>query len=195
MESAHAPSEVADLARARLVAGIRRCAAGERAALQELYRDTSAKLYGVCLRILGDRTEAEDVLQETYIAVWRQAARFDPQRASPITWLATIARNRAIDRLRSSARFRSSEPIEAANETADCAPLASEVVARSQEHAALLRCLGELEPQQADCVRTAFFEGLTYDALAKRMGVPPGTMKSWMRRSLMRLRGCLEGGA
>src|SRR6266850_715523 len=92
--------------RNQLVAALARVAGGDRAALQVVYQDTSAKLFGVCLRILNDKSEAEDVLQEVYLTVWRKAASFDPARASPITWLVAIARNRAIDRLRASAISR-----------------------------------------------------------------------------------------
>src|ERR1700704_496904 len=100
--------------RSQLVAALARVAGGDRAALQIVYRDTSAKLFGVCLRILNDRSEAEDVLQEVYLTVWRKAASFDPARASPITWLVAIARNRSIDRLRATAGGRRMEPIDAA---------------------------------------------------------------------------------
>ncbi len=93
-----------DVARKQLVAALARVAGGDRTALRLLYRDTSAKLFGVCLRILRDNGEAEDVLQEVYITVWRNAAAFDPERASPITWLVAIARNRSIDRLRAGAK-------------------------------------------------------------------------------------------
>jgi RNA polymerase sigma factor (sigma-70 family) len=94
--------------RSQLAAALARVAAGDRAALRIVYQDTSAKLFGVCLRILNDRGEAEDVLQDVYVTVWRKAGSFDPARASPITWLVAIARNRAIDRLRSSAASRRS---------------------------------------------------------------------------------------
>src|SRR5579875_4045071 len=98
--------------RTRLAAALGAVANGDRAALKIVYRQTSAKLMGVCLRILGDRSEAEDVLQETYVTVWSRAGAYDPDRGlSPITWLATIARNKAIDRLRSSARFKDAQPI------------------------------------------------------------------------------------
>ena len=100
--------------RSQLAAALVRVAAGDRAALRLVYQDTSAKLFGVCLRILNDRSEAEDVLQEVFVTVWRRAATFDPRRASPITWLVAIARNRSIDRLRSSAMSRRTVPIEAA---------------------------------------------------------------------------------
>src|SRR6266511_6233037 len=100
----------ADATRRQLVAAISRVAGGDRGALRIVYQDTSAKLFGVCLRILNDRSEAEDVLQEVYVTVWRKAATFDPARASPITWLVAIARNRAIDKLRASTVRRRSEP-------------------------------------------------------------------------------------
>src|SRR5229473_7630050 len=105
----------ADATRSQLVAALARVAAGDRAALRLVYQDTSAKLFGVCLRILKDRGEAEDVLQDVYVTVWRKAGSFDPARASPISWLVAIARNRAIDRLRSSAVSRRMAPIEAAD--------------------------------------------------------------------------------
>src|SRR4051812_2446794 len=101
-----------DAARRQLAAALARVAGGDRAALRLVYRDTSAKLYGVCLRILGNNAEAEDVLQDVYITVWRRAATFDPGRASPITWLVAIARNRAIDRLRAGAKSRLMQPID-----------------------------------------------------------------------------------
>src|SRR3981189_2131915 len=112
----------AEASRSQLVAALVRVAAGDRAALRMVYQDTSAKLFGVCLRILNDRSEAEDVLQDVYVTVWRKAASFDPGRASPITWMVAIARNRAIDRLRASAVSRRMEPIEAADAVSAPAP-------------------------------------------------------------------------
>lgn len=181
-----------DAARKQLVAALARVAGGDRAALQIVYRDTSAKLFGVCLRILRDQGEAEDVLQEVFLTVWRRAASFDPERASPITWLATIARNRAIDRLRADSGRRRTQPIDDAFEIGDDAPNAFDRVAGDDEHRRLMECLGELEPRHAGAIRAAFLDGATYDELARRMDVPLGTMKTWIRRSLMRLRGCLE---
>src|SRR5215831_727807 len=100
----------ADATRSQLAAALARVAGGDRAALRMVYQDTCAKLFGVCLRILNDKSEAEDVLQEVYLTVWRKAASFDPERASPITWLVAIARNRSIDRLRTVAGGRRMEP-------------------------------------------------------------------------------------
>jgi RNA polymerase sigma-70 factor (ECF subfamily) len=169
-----------------------RVAAGDRAALRIVYQDTSAKLFGVCLRILNDRSEAEDVLQDVYVTVWRKAGTFEPGRASPITWLVAIARNRSIDKLRAGAAGRRIEPIESAEDVRDPAPAAVEVLEQAQENAKLATCLGELEERQATAIRSAFMDGNTYEELAKRMNVPLGTMKSWVRRGLLKLRACLE---
>ena len=178
--------------RQQLVAGLRQVAGGDRGALQRVYDQTSAKLYGVCLRILRDRDEAEDVLQDVYLTVWRRAGSFDPDRGvSPITWLATLARNRAIDRLRAN-KSHLSRPLDLAAEAADPAPLASEAMERDQASRQLTACLNELEPDHAGYIRAAFFDGHTYASLAEASGAPLGTMKSWVRRALLRLRSCLE---
>jgi RNA polymerase sigma-70 factor (ECF subfamily) len=182
----------ADATRSQLAAALVRVASGDRAALHLVYQDTSAKLFGVCLRILKDRGEAEDVLQEVFVTVWRKAASFDPGRASPITWMVAIARNRAIDRLRASAVSRRMEPIESADAVSDPAPAAVERVEMAQQHQRLSRCLAELEPRHASAIRAAFLDGTTYEELAARMSVPLGTMKSWIRRGLLKLRACLE---
>lgn len=164
---------------------------GEAAALKQVYDKTSAKLFGICLRILGEPSEAEDVLQEVYLTVWRNAATFDRGRASPITWLSTIARNRAIDRLRTRHLGRSA-PIEAAFAVPDAAPSAQSGLETAEGSAQLQACLAELDGPLQSAIRAAFLEGHTYDALAQRAGVPLGTMKSWIRRSLIKLRACLE---
>ena len=178
--------------RSQLAAALARVAAGDRAALRIVYQDTSAKLFGVCVRILNDRSEAEDVLQDVYVTVWRKAGSFDPTRASPITWLVAIARNRAIDRLRSSAASRRSEPIESAEDVRDDAPAALDLVVAAEQQERLKTCLGELEERHSTVIRSAFLDGVTYEQLAQRMDVPLGTMKSWIRRGLMKLRTCLE---
>jgi RNA polymerase sigma-70 factor (ECF subfamily) len=178
--------------RKQLAAAIRRVAGGDRAALRLVYDATAAKLFGVCLRILNDRSEAEDVLQDVYLNIWRKAAAFDETRASPITWLVAIARNRAIDRLRARGAARLSEPVEAAEAVPDPGPLAAEALEIAQEHERLYGCLDELEARASQAIRAAFLDGLTYEALAEREGVPLGTMKSWIRRGLAKLRECLE---
>jgi RNA polymerase sigma-70 factor (ECF subfamily) len=130
----------AEVRRRQLSAAIQRVAAGDRAALRLVYDETAAKLFGVCLRILNDRSEAEDVLQEVYLTVWRKAGAFDETRASPITWLVAIARNRAIDRVRPGRVLRLSEPIEAARDVPDDGPLAAETLETVQKRARLNDC-------------------------------------------------------
>lgn len=169
---------------------MRSIASGDRSALSDLYGRTSAKLYGICVRVLGSDAEAEEVLQEVYITVWRKADRFDPAKASPITWLAVLARNKAIDRIRT--RRAALSPLEDASEIADEQPSALEVLEGSEERNRLNACLDELDEQQRLMIRAAFLDGATYPELAQRQGVPLGTMKSWIRRGLLRLRECLQ---
>ena len=168
-----------------------RLAAGDREALQKLYDATCAKLFGVCLRILADRDESEDVLQEVYLTIWRRADRFDASRASVITWMSAIARNRAIDRLRTRGPMARAESVDGL-EMADESPAADDLLAAAEDRARLLNCLEDLDERTRGAIRTAFFDGLTYEALAARVGAPLGTVKSWIRRGLLRLKGCLE---
>jgi RNA polymerase sigma-70 factor (ECF subfamily) len=142
------------------------------------------------VRLLGSQAEAEEVLQEVYVTVWNKADRFDPHKASPITWLAVLARNKAIDRLR--LRRLPTDPIDHASEVADDRPSALDVLETAQEHDRLNGCLDELDAQQRSMIRAAFLDGASYPELAEREGVPLGTMKSWIRRGLLRLRGCLQ---
>ncbi|HET7359109.1 MAG TPA: sigma-70 family RNA polymerase sigma factor [Rhodanobacteraceae bacterium] len=157
----------------------------------ELYKRTSSKLFGVCLRMLRDRGEAEEVLQEIYTTVWRRAASFDPGKASAITWLVTLARNKAIDRLRQHREEVFDDPLKL-DDVPDEHATPLDDAAASQEHRRLQRCLDALDPQQRRSVREAFFAGATYNELAVRCKVPLGTMKSWIRRSLIQLRACLD---
>src|SRR5215470_3394850 len=133
-----------DANRSLIAAALGRIPSGDRAALQTVYRLTSAKLFGVCLRILGERGEAEDVLQEVYVTVWRKAADFNASRASPMTWLIAIARNRSIDRLRASRHTRNMDPIDAAAAVADTTAGADSAVELGQDHARLHGCLDGL---------------------------------------------------
>jgi RNA polymerase sigma-70 factor (ECF subfamily) len=169
---------------------IRAVARGDRAAFASLYDRTSAKLYGICLRLLRDEAEAQDVLQDAYVSVWNKAEHYDSAKASPITWLAVLARNKAIDRLRQ--RRIGSDDLDAAANVEDDSPSAFTVVERQQDAARLAGCLEELEDRARTMIRAAFLDGATYPELAEREGVPLGTMKSWIRRGLQRLRGCLE---
>lgn len=174
-----------------LAALLAQAAEGDTQAFQTFYSRTSAKLFGVILRILPDNQEAEDVLQEVYVTVWRKAASFDPARASPITWVATIARNRAIDRLRARPA-RAHVAVEAAHDIADDGPAVDAGVQHGQDAARLAKAMALLEPRHAAAIRACYFEGLSYEELAVREAVPVGTLKSWVRRGLMRMRGALD---
>lgn len=176
----------ADLARL-----LDRIAEGDRAAFQAVYDATSAKLFGVVLRILRDRDVAEDILQEAYVRIWDNAARFDATKASPITWMATIARNRAIDEVRRR-RPRLSDDAEALERIADPAPSPARQAEAREDLGRLDDCLKALEGERAQMVRLAYLDGLSREELAVRFGHPVGTIKSWLRRSLMQLRDCMD---
>jgi RNA polymerase sigma-70 factor (ECF subfamily) len=176
-----------------LVAALSRVAAQDRTALREVYDRTAPKLFGVCLRISGNREAAEDILQDVYLKVWNRAGRFDATRASPVTWLCAIARNAAIDWRRAHGG-----PVlvteEHAAEVPDTRETAPERIEAAQDRARIFHCLEALEVRQGSAIRLAFFDGFTYAQLADRMKVPLGTMKSWVRRGLLQLRECLGDG-
>lgn len=185
------PAERAASARLRLVEVLIGTGEEDRAAFRELYSLTQAKLFGICYRICGERQAAEDVLHDVYLTIWKRAGGYEPARASPITWLATIARNRAIDWRRAQG-VRRSTPIEDAPPLLDTAPLVSDTMVEEEDAHRLHLCLDGLDQNQRDAIRTAFFDGATYAELAERQNVPLGTMKSWVRRGLAKLKDCLE---
>lgn len=170
-----------------------RVAAGDALALEEIYRTTAPKLLGVIQRVLGPGPDAEDVLQDVYLTVWRRADSFDAARtAAPMAWLAAIARNRAIDRMRAR-QLRSGEDLDQVGDLADEQAIdAFEALAASEEGARLARCLETLDGNRARSIRMSYFGGLTYEAVAREIDQPLGTVKSWIRRGLAELRACLE---
>lgn len=173
--------------REEIEALIARVALGDRAAFRALYAATSAKLHGLLIRILKDPAEAEDVLQDVYVKIWSHAGRYAANGLSPMTWLITIARNAGIDRLRARARIAPDAPPDAP----DPAPGPEATAVAASEARRIAACLGELEADRAAAVRGAYLDGLSYDALAERHAVPINTMRTWLRRSLIRLRECL----
>ena len=165
-------------------------AAQDRAAFQNIYTATSAKLMGVLLRILHDRAEAEDALQEVYTRVWLRAGRYDAAKGRGMTWLIAIARNLAIDRLRTRVEPVADEGV--AEAMVDHAPNAEGQLVAKGEAKRVADCFGQLEPDRADAVRGAYLNGQSYQDLAARYDVPINTMRTWLRRSLLRLRECLD---
>lgn len=162
----------------------------DREAFDLLYRNTSAKLFGVCLRVLNDRGEAEEALQEVFVKIWTKADRFAVSELSPISWLVAIARNHAVDRIRG--RKQKTTDIDAALDVADPNPTPEAMVVAGGEREQIYVCLNELEADRAAAVRGAYLDGDSYLDLAERHNVPLNTMRTWLRRSLMKLRECLE---
>lgn len=166
-----------------------RIALGDRRAFQQLYRRTSPKLFGVALRILRDRALAEEAVQEAYVKIWRGAAGYRSERGSSIGWLISLQRNQAIDILRARQKLNGEHA--EIRDIADHAPGPQESAEAADERRRLERCLAELPAERAGAVRGAYVEGWTYVELARHHGVPLNTMRTWLRRSLLRLKKCL----
>lgn len=171
-----------------LIAGVAR---GDEAAFAELYQATSSKLYAIALRILRSREVAEDVVQDSYFKVWERARDYKSEIATPITWMAAIVRNRALDEVRRRA-VRPAADVSELDELASDDEHPVETIGRQEDVARLMRCLEGLEPEKRQMVRLAYLDGLSREALAKRFDRPEGTIKTWLHRSLALLKGCLE---
>ncbi len=169
---------------------IGRVALRDRAGLAALYAAVSPKLFSVCLRILKDRADAEDALQEIFVKIWQRADRFAASGASPLGWLVAVARNQAIDLMR--ARKPVADSIDETWDVADAARDPETAAVLKGEGKRIDRCMEELESERASAVRSAYVEGLSYQELADRHGVPLNTVRTWLRRSLLKLRECLD---
>ena len=170
---------------------LQRVAQQDKAAFAQLYAATSAKLLGIAMRILKRRDIAEEVLQETFVKIWEKAADFDAERASPMTWLGTIIRNKAIDTVRQKTPASLEDHPEYAD-TAGDDELALDKILKDETGTALKNCLSKLDPERARIVVLAYCEGLSREELGARYNQPANTIKTWLRRSLLQLRGCLE---
>jgi len=167
------------------------CARRDRAAFARLYESTSAKLYGVALRILRREDWAEEVLQECYVSIWTHAPDYRAGLAAPMTWMTSIVRNRCLDWLRKP-RLEVEDGDGALTESAESdhpGPLAE--LERAKDAQALARCLKGLEPRQRQAIALAFYDGLSHAELASHLREPLGTVKTWVRRGLLRLKACL----
>ncbi|MBS1303799.1 sigma-70 family RNA polymerase sigma factor [Loktanella sp. SALINAS62] len=170
---------------------IARMAMGDRAAFEGLYNATSAKLFGVCLRVLGNRAEAEDALQEAFVKIWRNADRYRVNGLSPMTWLITVTRNHSVDRVRAR-KSKQGAGLDEAAEIADSKPGPEALAMASSDRVRIVDCMGQLDPDKAGAVRRAYLEGETYQELADHYDVPLNTVRTWLRRSLLKLRECLS---
>jgi len=180
----------------RLAGLLAQCALKNQRAFAELYQLTSAKLYGVALRILRRQDWAEEVLQECYVNIWNHAGNYAAAKSAPLTWMTSIVRNRCLDWLRRPRTETTGEEYEIAVEAwQDDAPGPMEQLMASSEAAAIARCLQQLESRQRQSIMLAFFNSLSHSELASHMKQPLGTVKTWVRRGLERLKDCLGEAA
>ena len=163
----------------------------DRRAFAALYEATSAKLYGVILRITHQRALADEVLQEVFVKVWDRAGEFDGTRGSPITWMATIARNRALDEVRRKAPIGIEDSPEA-QEADDGSEHPLDRQERSEELARVMGCLEALDPEKRQILLLAYYRGMSREALGKRFSAPVSTIKTWLHRSLAQIRTCVD---
>ncbi len=171
-----------------------RCALKDQRAFSKLYRASSAKLFAVAVRITRRRDWAEEVLQESYVNIWHHAAGYDATKSSPMTWMTAVVRNRSLDWLRRPRNVESDTDQEALIAgIADDNPGPEQLFARSAEAARLVQCLGDLTSDQRRSITLAFFYGMSHSELAHRLGKPLGTVKTWIRRGLEKLKACLSG--
>lgn len=177
------------VSRQELVAALQGTARGDREAFRTVYTATSLKLYGIVVRILGRRDLADEVLQEVYIRVWQRAGDFDAASGSPITWLAAIARNLALDEARRKTPRSLEEFPEILQLPSDDDPSANQE--RNEDARRLQACLERLEPEKRELVLLAYHYGMTREEISARINRPVATVKTWLRRSLEQLRNCL----
>ncbi len=174
----------------RIVELLRHVADGDRTAFASLYTATSAKLYGIILRILKRRDISDEILQDVYLKIWQMAGDYDLAKGSPITWMATIARNRAIDEVR-RAKPVSIEDTPEALDYASPEPDAFTTLQTKQDMQRLLICIEALGAERRDMVMLAYFHGASREALAEKFSKPVATVKTWLHRAIAQLKDCV----
>jgi RNA polymerase sigma factor (sigma-70 family) len=182
---------------AQLAALLSRIALGDQRAFADLYRQAGAHLYGVALRIVRDGPVAEEILQEAFVSVWHHAGTYDAAKSQPITWLTSIVRNRCLDQLRKRdldtvTLSRDAEDDSPAWDAPSDGPTPIELLLAGADARAVRDCIDGLDAGPKQAIALAFFQGLSHGELAAHLREPLGTVKSWVRRGLERLRGCLD---
>jgi len=172
-----------------------RTALHDRQAFKRLYELAGPRLFGVLIRLVRVRAVAEEMLQECFVSIWQSSGSYRSSRSQPMTWMTSIARNRALDYLRSSHHKTTvyDDDEQRLLEVADETPGALDGLLAQAEARALRDCLGALDVKTQQCIAAAFYRGLTHDQVAAECGAALGTVKSWIRRGLERLRRCLDG--
>jgi RNA polymerase sigma-70 factor (ECF subfamily) len=172
---------------------LQKTAAGDQLAFKELYEQCSPKLMSLCLRLLRTESLAEDVLQEGFIKIWDKAGTYTPSKGKAMTWMATVIRNKGLDKLRSLKTAPSETDIEYEGiefASTDMAPDTLENM--SQDLQGLMACLDRLKPDQKECILLSYYYGHSHQELSDKLGKPLGTIKAWIRRGLEDLRPCLS---
>ena len=177
-------------ARDGLEALIARIALGDREAFSGLYDATSGKLFAVCLRVLSDRAAAEDSVQDIYVKIWNNADRYQVTGHSPMSWLITIARNTAIDRLR--ARRPESDLADFGDRLAAPGRTPEQSAVEASEAKRIIRCLDEIDADRRAAIVGAYLNGQTYRQLSEKFDVPLNTIRTWLRRGLDAVRECMS---
>jgi RNA polymerase sigma-70 factor (ECF subfamily) len=181
---------------AQLKGLLRACAAGDRGAFAALYHETSPRLFAVAVRMLRRQALAEEVLQDCYLSIWNNARSYSPEVAAPMTWMIAIVRNRCLDSLRRAAPVELAPRRDDEDDPFDSlpsdAPTPLEELCAAADAGAIGRCVGRLAPEHRQAIALTFFEGLSREQAAERLQRPLGTVKTWVRRGLARLKDCLE---
>ncbi|MGH9936929.1 MAG: sigma-70 family RNA polymerase sigma factor [Blastocatellia bacterium] len=175
-----------------LISLVQRVATGDQSALATLYDTTNRLVYGLVLRVLGDVSSAEEVLLDVYTQVWRQAASYDANRGAPLAWLTTIARSRAIDRLRSGWQDqRRKESLDVLGDTPAGSASPEEMTVASERQKFVREALNLLTPEQREVIELAYYSGLSHSEIAAKLNQPLGTVKTRTRLGMMKLREAL----
>ena len=172
---------------------IKRVADGDQSALTELYDSTNRLVFGLVLRVVGDRATAEEVVLDVYTQVWRQAATYDTNRGAPLAWIMTIARTRGIDRLRSGKHeFLNKEPLESIGEARSATASPEENTVISERRIMVRSALDLLSAEQREVIELAYYSGLSHSEIALKLNQPLGTVKTRTRLGMMKLRDTLR---
>lgn len=168
---------------------ISKIAKGCESALKKLYDNTIAQIYGLAYRILNNQADADEVALDVFKQIWNKAPDYEPGRGTPSAWVITLTRSRAIDRIRSDTKRRTTnEPLVAESDSIDDTPLPDETRDILEKRELIEKALSELTPQQRRSIELAYFKGLSQSEISKQMNEPLGTVKSWMRTGMIKLR-------